>query len=102
MAASMLQDAAEAEDVVQEAAIRARASACDLVAGANTSRSHRRTGRLGDAFKLAMSTESHHARATMYSFDFVALESDKPVDTVAIDDLPIRRAPWQLLQVVHD
>jgi hypothetical protein len=36
------------------------------------------------------------------SANLVALEPQKPVETVAVDDLPIRCAPGSLLQVVDD
>ena len=59
---------------------------------------------LETGFKHAMSmgTESRSEIATRHSVAFVALETDKPVDSITIDDLPIGRAPRPLLQVVHD
>ena len=58
----------------------------------------------GDGFKHAMSMhpESRSETATRHSVAFVALETDKPVDSITIDDLPIGRAPRPLLQVLHD
>lgn len=43
------------------------------------------------------------AAATLARFTrFFALETDQPVEPISIDDLPIGRAPWPLLQIVHD
>src|ERR1700684_2097395 len=41
-------------------------------------------------------------RPTRRSVALVVLESDQPVETVPVDDLPIGCAPWPSLQVIHD
>src|ERR1700689_5832126 len=41
-------------------------------------------------------------RPTRRSVALVALESDQPVETVPVDDLPVGCAPWPSLQVIHD
>src|ERR1700691_5986188 len=41
-------------------------------------------------------------RPTRRSVALVVLESDQPVQTVPVDDLPIGCAPWPSLQVIHD
>ena len=41
-------------------------------------------------------------RLARRSVALVALESDEPMETVPVDDLPIGCAPWPRLQVVHD
>src|ERR1700733_13221113 len=41
-------------------------------------------------------------RPTRRSVVVVALESDEPVQTVPVDDLPIGCAPWPGLQIVDD